>query len=383
MNFGIYVNRAVSLIFIVSVSAISTARDFSELKDAGNGHVVVASVTTDKGHIRGFVPKNALCTPYIQLLIQAEYAIETPVVYEHFQDNLQALVTESVATFNRICNAKNPQQTITTIQLARVTQIDKKGNIQGALQRMGSVTANGNWLTKHTQLKQSKANREAKQKTRRDIAKVRQYNHQQALAAAIYTPKFDVKGPFTGLAGDKYLNAIYQGNFAVVKRADQNYADSYKKLYALATNNNPGLLGNIVSQALGSLNIHASVSAKYLFHYEKRFNKCLKPDAETFAVKEKVPDIVGTNMLGVEMWRMHGFTNTYKYKVNKEFAHVFRQVGTINPNAFTFVNMLLSSGYADYRMQVVKGVEQIQSQYACDDPVVTQFEQNLQKLYAN
>ena len=351
---------------------------FSSLKDMGNGHLNVASIMTDKGRISGLIPKNSACSSQIQVLLQADYEIKTPKTYEHFQNNLQSLVNKMVNTFGELC--KHQEQTVSVIWLARIAHVDSSGKILST-QRLGNVTANERWITKHAQKQQSKALREARQKRNKQIAKVRQYNHQQDLASSVYAPRFNIGGPFAGLAGDKYLNAIYHGEFALVKQADNGYANSLQKLYALATNNNPGFLGGIISQAFSALNIHDSVAAKYLFHYENRFAKCLASDAETFGVEEKVPGLVATNTLGVEIWRTNGFSKIYTYKVNKELAPAFRQVGTMNPEAFRLASMLLSSGLPDYRLQVVKGVEQIQSKFACNDPVVKQFESNLQKLY--
>ncbi|MCE2029715.1 hypothetical protein [Sessilibacter corallicola] len=351
---------------------------FSSLENMGNGYLKIASVMTDKGPISGLILKQSICLPQMRVSVQAGYEINDPSSYEHFQNNLQSLVNETVNTFEKLCKHKG--QAVSVIGLALIRSIDGSGNIQ-ATQNLGNVTAREQWITRHAQKQKSKALREAKQKRNEQIAKVRQYNHQQKLASTVYTPKFNMNGPFTGLAGDKYLNAIYHGEFELVKQANNNYAISLQKLYALATNNNPGLLGGIISQALSALNIHDSVSAKYLFHYENRFAKCLRSDAETFGVEEKVPGLVATNMLGVEMWRTNGFSKIYTYKVNKEFAHVFRQVGTMNPEAFRLASMLLNSGYPDYRLQVVRGVEQIQSQFACNDPIVKQFESNLRKLY--
>lgn len=351
---------------------------FSSLKDMGNGHLSVASIMTDKGRISSLIPKRSACLSQMYMVVQADYEIKTPKAYEHFQNNLQSLVNKTVNTLEKLC--KHQEQAVSVIWLARITSVDRSGKIQST-QRLGNVTANEQWITRYAKRQKSKAFREAKQKRDKAIAKVRQYNHQQDLASSVYAPKFNISGPFTGLAGDKYLNAIYHGEFALVKQADNDYANSFKKLYALATNNNPGFLGGIIGQAFSALNIHDSVASKYLFHYENRFAKCLASDAEIFGVEEKVPGLVATNMLGVEIWRTNGFSKIYTYKVNKEFAPAFRRVGTMNPEAFRLASTLLSSGLPDYRLQVVKGVEQIQRKFACNDPVVKQFESNLQKLY--
>lgn len=335
---------------------------------------------TDKGRISALVPQEFTCTEQVQLLVKADYEIKDPQTYGHFQDNLQDLVYKTVESLKKICTNKKHAE-LSTLWLSRITGIDKSGRIEGAVQRLGNVTAREQWITKHTQKENRKAARDAQQTRKAQIAKVRQYNHQQALNAAIYRPKFEKEGPFKGLPGEAYLNAVYHGDLKLVRKADKNYAASLKKLYLLATNNNPGALGNVITQAFLSINIHDSISAKYLFQYEKRFASCLREDAEIFGIEEKVPGIVASNMLGIELWRTNGFSNIYTYKINTEFAPVFRQVGTMKPEAMALINFFLNSGQPDYRLQVVKGVEQILQTFECNDPVIKQFEANLQALY--
>lgn len=370
----------VMLSLLFSICSSHAAINLSLANDKDYGHSRLASVMTDKGRINALVPQNFACAEQMQLLVKADYEIKDPQAYGHFQDNLQDLVFKTVESLKKICTNKKHAEP-STLWLSRITGIDKSGRIEGAVQRLGNVTAREQWITKYTQKKNRKEARDTQQTRNAQIAKVRQYNHRQALNAAIYRPKFEKEGPFNGLPGQRYLNAIYHGDLKLVRQADKDYAASLIKLYLLATNNNPGALGNVIAQAFLSINIHDSISAKYLFQYEKQFSACLRNDAEIFGVEEKVPGIVASNMLGIELWRTNGFSNIYTYKINTEFAPVFRQVGTMKPEAMALINFFLNSGQPDYRLQVVKGVQQILQNFECDDPVIKQFEANLQALY--
>ncbi|GGD75267.1 hypothetical protein [Lacimicrobium alkaliphilum] len=192
-----------------------------------------------------------------------------------------------------------------------------------------------------------------------------------------------VRGPFDGIPGATFLNAVYQGDRSVVQRINRSYtgkqAAGLKAFF--------GSYGNKMTDAMADLykqvRIEDSVAAKYLFEYEKHYRRCLSESPAVFYVTGYQPDMVVTNLLGAEIARHYGGTTKTKYQVNSEFSDVFRQVGKMQPEgvAANITGFLASQSGEDLRKLSLNGVAQMFSKFSCDSPEVKTFEKNLIALF--
>ena len=196
-------------------------------------------------------------------------------------------------------------------------------------------------------------------------------------------PLPDVSGPFDGLPGATFLNAVYQGDKKIVKRINHTYNNAQSAgLKAFF-----GSYENQMTDAMADLHkfvrIQDSVAAKYLFEYEKRYGRCLSESPATFYVTGYQPDMVVTNLLGVEIARHYGGTTQTKYQINQEFSGVFQKVGKMQPQGLfaSGTSWLASQGREDLRKSSLLGVAQIFGKFPCDSPEVKAFEQNLIALF--
>ncbi|WP_334018311.1 hypothetical protein [Alteromonas sp. S015] len=192
-----------------------------------------------------------------------------------------------------------------------------------------------------------------------------------------------VTGPFDGLPGSAFLNAVYRGDETLVQRFNRVYAnkkaDGLKAFF--------GRYGNDMTNAVADLHkkvkIEDSVAAKYLFEYEKRFGRCLSESPATFYVTGYQPDMVVTNLLGVEIARHYGGVTKTKYQVNPEFTGVFQKIGKMQPQgvAARLTSFLAGQKEKDLRELSLTGVDQIFNKFSCDSPEIKVFETNLIKLF--
>lgn len=193
----------------------------------------------------------------------------------------------------------------------------------------------------------------------------------------------EVTGPFDGLPGAAFLNAVYQGDRTLVQRINRAYTN--KQAAGLKTFF--GSYANKMTDATADMyklvRIEDSVAAKYLFEYEKRYGRCLSESPATFYVTGYQPDMVVTNLLGVEIARHYGGVTQTKYQVNPEFTGVFQKVGKMQPQgvAASITGLLASQGGEDLRKLSLNGVAQIFSQFSCDSPEIRTFERNLIALF--
>ncbi|WAJ70170.1 hypothetical protein [Catenovulum adriaticum] len=208
-------------------------------------------------------------------------------------------------------------------------------------------------------------------------------SNSQPYSSSDYQPMPEVSGPFDGLAGATFLNAVYKGDASLVKRINQSYgASQIKGLKAFA-----GTFANSMTDAVINLYSHVkiqdSVAAKYLFEYDSHFAKCLSNTPVTFYVTGYQPDTVFTNLLGVEIARYYGGTTVNKYKVNPEFTDVFNKVGKTKPHGTMsgITSLLANQGSKDLRKSALKGIAQMRKKFACHSKEIKTFERNLISLY--
>jgi hypothetical protein len=191
-----------------------------------------------------------------------------------------------------------------------------------------------------------------------------------------------VSGPFDGLSGGDFLNALYDQDFGALARFDDYYRQ-------LKLRQRRALMGNtwadgILDAAYESFELATSVLGVYLFRYQSEYARCLRDDAVTFEVVTEHPDTVYRNQIGVEVARYYGGTTVEEYTVNAEFESAFRRIGTTLPEGAmsTLADYLLNGGGTDLRRELLGGTRQMMAQFPCDSAVIERMEEGLKAFSA-
>lgn len=181
-----------------------------------------------------------------------------------------------------------------------------------------------------------------------------------------------ILAPFEGYPAADFLNAVYANDTSKVRTINQQYIDRMQRSISQFLGR-----GDFRTAQLNSLADHISLmtpmAATYLFAYDRHYEKCLRDDATEFTVTTSSPGSVTTNLLGVEVARTYGYSNTTHYRVNTEFTDVFQKIGTTNSGGMSamLVDKLLSDGSV---AEIRRGVGKIMSDFECDSDVIKKLE---------
>lgn len=199
------------------------------------------------------------------------------------------------------------------------------------------------------------------------------------------TPRLPkVKGPFDGLPGSTFLNAVYSGNKSQVQQINDYYNYQQQEGLRKFAGSYRNQLTDKIIELQNAVRIQDSVTARYLFNYESEFGRCLSSSPSVFYVVGYQPDYVITNLLGEEIARIHGGTRKTKYTVNSEFENTFQRIGKLKLNdslARQLTSAMAANGNEDLRASSMNGIDSIFNKFDCNDPVIKRFERNLIKLY--
>jgi len=190
----------------------------------------------------------------------------------------------------------------------------------------------------------------------------------------------EVSGPFDGLSGGDFLNALYHHDFDAISVFDQYY--QIRKIKQRRDWIGKHWSDNIMDAAVKSFRMADTVLTIFLFNYDSKYKACLKEDAVTFEVVKVVPDVVVENLIGVEVSRFYGYTKRTHYQINKEFTTAFRRVGTTEPEGgmATLSDFLLNKGGTDLRRELLDGTRQMMDKFTCDSESIKQLEKTLLKF---
>jgi hypothetical protein len=188
-------------------------------------------------------------------------------------------------------------------------------------------------------------------------------------------PKVD--GPFSGLAGGDYLNAVFNRNYSAVKTFDEYY--QLRKIKQRRDFMGEHWMDAALNSAIKKIRLIDTVMGIYLFNYGEKYRKCLRKGAIRFTVAKTSPDIVTRNGFGQEIAREYGGTERYYYDVNMEFESAFQRISTTQPENLmsTITDALLNQGGTDLRRELLKGSRQMMDKYDCSSPVIKQMERAL------
>ncbi len=186
-----------------------------------------------------------------------------------------------------------------------------------------------------------------------------------------------VSGPFDGLRGGDFLNALYHQDFAAIGTFDRYYQQ--RKIKQRRDWVGKHWSDNVLDAAVKSMRLADTVLTLFLFNYDSKYQACLKDDAVTFKVVKVVPDVVVENLIGVEVSRFYGYTERRFYKINEEFTTAFRRVGTTEPEGgmATLSDFLLNQGGTDLRRELLAGTRQMMDRFSCDSAPIRRIEQSL------
>lgn len=219
----------------------------------------------------------------------------------------------------------------------------------------------------------------------------------KTVAEAIET-RLDEVAPFRGNRAEEYLQAIYDEDFATLRRLDNEFSEPMA--HAFEESEVADLLAGLGSLAQGrqvtrseaqqaiakEMKAHSLIYpmwAVYLLRYSFAYRECLDPEPVVFT-KTVRNDIIHRNGWGIEMWREQGTPITTTYKVNHRFADIFQDVNAMDYGSPAFLDALLG-GHADSELTLGKiesGVRDMMQRYTCDTPLVARMEANMQ-AYVN
>ena len=199
------------------------------------------------------------------------------------------------------------------------------------------------------------------------------------LARPALVPPPEVSGPFDGLKGASFFNAMYKGDFDTVRQYTTYYQERKIRQRQEAMGGQPHIMDGILDSAFRSVSLASNMMAVYLFNYDSQYQSCLGDDAATFTVVRVYPEVVTTNLIGVEIARSYGFTTRKTYRVKKVFENAFRRVGRMQPSGVMgkLSDWLLNAGGTDLRNEVVAGTRMLMARFTCDSPEIQRLEQNL------
>jgi hypothetical protein len=214
---------------------------------------------------------------------------------------------------------------------------------------------------------------------RRERNRMAMAQRRDAKAPAQEVPVPVVNGPFDGLPGGSFINAVYKGDWDAVKTFNEAYGNRKIRQYKRSMGNRPHFADGLITAGYRSIELPKIMLAVYLFNYDSAYEGCLRDDAVTFEVVEHVPDTVYRNLLGYEVMRSHGYTSRERFRVNKEFTASFRRIGKMKPESAmgTIADFFLNQGGTDLKREMVKGTKAMMAKFSCGSPEIKQLERNL------
>jgi len=221
-----------------------------------------------------------------------------------------------------------------------------------------------------------------------------------------YTRPKVVKGPFDGLEGSSFFNAIYHADFASVRQQSRYYqATKYQQIKTFMGTYNDEFSDGFIRGIYQNVDMMNIFYALYLKKYQDDYKSCLRRDAIKFELKETTEGSPVLDWKGNEIGRKEPVVTLTYYTVNKEFSAIFERIGKIKPNNVSagFLDLLVGGGginmpsqlanadpglgqlstllrgrgERDIRNQVVSGTSRLMKKFPCDSPEIKQLEDNM------
>ena len=193
----------------------------------------------------------------------------------------------------------------------------------------------------------------------------------------------DSAQPFRDTGADEYLNALYNRDFAALRRLDAQLLAGVRaatgfmaqqvamldSLAAAATGTSP--LRSVINELLSPSALRAA-AVTYLLEYEERWGSCLGDNAVVFTFTERT-DMVTRNAMGFELSRIEGVTTATRYRVKPSLAELFRDSFSSPPEAGS--ERIYSLLFGDDGVTRVTGaLRRVMRDYDCDAPDIARLE---------
>lgn len=183
---------------------------------------------------------------------------------------------------------------------------------------------------------------------------------------------------FCELTGGVYLNAIYLGDVATVKRIDQQHAAEMEGFLDKSAANlgmqadNP--INNLFKSAIASSAFIEDVTNKYMYSYAAWGRQCLKPGAQEKVFRHTTPVVVETDPWGGTT-TSGGDVYEASYTTNPEFFALRDRLGS-----HSGAQNSTSPFIRKTKKLVYTGMVAMKKSYQCHSPEVQQFEHNLRQI---
>lgn len=254
-------------------------------------------------------------------------------------------------------------------------QVDKQIQAERDAIKQKRIKQQEKWRAEAREKERAKAERIAR--NQRNNSRYNPYNRNPQVET-ISIP--EIHGPFDGLHGGSFLNALYRADWASIKQFNKAYGNRKIQQFRRSLGNKPHPFGGIIEACYDSINLTDTVLAIYLFNYQNKYGSCLNnKNSVTFTVVEEVPDTVVRNLIGVEIARFYGYRSEEQFKIKKEFSPAFRRIGRTKPEGgmSTIADFFLNQGGTDLRRQLITGTKQMMKGFNCSSSEIKQIEQNL------
>ncbi len=182
---------------------------------------------------------------------------------------------------------------------------------------------------------------------------------------------------FCDFSGGEYLNAVYAKNFSRLQELDTQYLRDYER----GLDNDDNLvLEFITGQPMPLLN---EIVGQYMKGYSGKPEQCFQEGAREITYSYQQPDWVTTDFYGNEVDRFTGGVSIDVYRINKAFIPACDLVCNRH-GSLTLQGLMFDKEFEWSRVgKLVKGIEELNQQLACDDPKRRRFESNFVQLFAN
>lgn len=182
--------------------------------------------------------------------------------------------------------------------------------------------------------------------------------------------------PFSKFAGGDYLDAIYSGDFALLRAADSKYLASYQKMGSSVAQELQSMgAGGLVDAAFDSSNFSLvrPMLTVYLMNYGQTSKACLRPGYKNFDIGTRLTSERDTPF-GREIVADYGIVNVTRYPVNKEFIPAFTEIGTMDPDDDFAFDAIVNGGEV---AKAFGGLRTMMARIPCGDARVARLERNL------
>ncbi|KHD05810.1 hypothetical protein PN36_14485 [Candidatus Thiomargarita nelsonii] len=178
---------------------------------------------------------------------------------------------------------------------------------------------------------------------------------------------------FCDLPGGDYLNAIYEGDIARVRKLDKKYLKSVNDIADHLSKDNiilKGLFELMMGKSHPSL--LSPLAVEYMHDYKHRPKRCFKPGAQKLTLNTKTDTYITYDLYGNKMSEFGGIPLSGEYLINAEFVNLCKNICRVRSWGTALSSNLV----------VISSIPAMRRKYDCDSKEIKQFEKNLISMQA-